>query len=189
MSAVIHCAVALALSLIADPRPAPPPAADPARVTEATAICRDLPRTLTIDPMLRKVVVDICRRAPTFRRQLLRIAAHPGLVVTIDVWRFHRTAETHASTAIKREHGQLCSADVRVRIDTGAVVELIAHELEHIMEQLDGVDLSRWVGQSGVHRAGGGHRPAQLETARAREVGRLIAAEYAATRTTDGRQP
>jgi hypothetical protein len=80
-----------------------------------------------------------------------------------------------------REDGRLITADVRIRIDaTRPVVELIAHEFEHILEQVDGIDLTRWIGRNGVYRVGSMDRGAPIETARARRVGRTVAAEYAA---------
>ena len=53
-------------------------------------------------------------------------------------------------------------------------VESMAHELEHVLEHLDGTDLPRLARQrvNGVVRSGG-----QYETARAQWVGRRVAAE------------
>ena len=53
-------------------------------------------------------------------------------------------------------------------------VESMAHELEHVLEHLDGTDLPRLARQrvNGVVRSG-----AQYETARAQWVGRRVAAE------------
>ena len=62
--------------------------------------------------------------------------------------------------------------------DARLVAELIAHEFEHILEQLDGVDLNRWVGHSGVRRVGGNREGSPIETERACQVGRLVAGEY-----------
>jgi hypothetical protein len=53
-------------------------------------------------------------------------------------------------------------------------VELIAHELEHVLEQVDGIDLRRRARQrlNGVIILGG-----RYETERARSVGRTVARE------------
>ena len=51
--------------------------------------------------------------------------------------------------------------------------ELIAHELEHILEQLDGVDLQAQAGNGVVWKAGDG----VFETRRAIEAGRRVARE------------
>ena len=56
----------------------------------------------------------------------------------------------------------------------GRYVEAIAHELEHVLEHLDGTDLARLARQrvDGVVDLGG-----QDETARAQSIGRTVARE------------
>jgi hypothetical protein len=58
--------------------------------------------------------------------------------------------------------------------DPARYVEYLAHELEHVLEQIEGVDLVRLKRQrvDGVAHVGG-----QDETARARSVGRAVARE------------
>ncbi len=64
------------------------------------------------------------------------------------------------------------SAQVYLRPDLG-VTEFIAHELEHIVEQLDGVDLKAQAGNGEVWRTGDG----AFETRRAIDSGRRVARE------------
>jgi hypothetical protein len=67
------------------------------------------------------------------------------------------------------------SASVQIEMrDPARYVEYLAHELEHVLEQIDGVDLVRLKrqGVDGVEHVGG-----QDETARARSVGRAVARE------------
>ena len=181
MSSVIRCSLVLVVALPSVLVALPVTGDEPTPVS-ATALCRDLPRSLRVDPHLRPVMVDMCRRAPTFRRQLARIAEEPGLVVTIAVWHTRSTDQTRAITRLDRALGRLRSAGVEIRIDEGdLVVELIAHEFEHILEQIDDVDLNRWAGRSGVQRVGRSDRTGTIETARARYVGRKVAAEYTLT--------
>ena len=149
-------AVVLALGLftgLASPsRPAEPLAA-----AAPAARCEALIERLRIAPRLKPVVADMCRRAPTFRRQVVRLAEQPELVITLEPGAFPIDGRTRASTEIARVDGGLRRAEVLVRPgDSLAVVELIGHEFEHILEQLDGVDLAAWVGRSGVHRVGSG---------------------------------
>ena len=62
-----------------------------------------------------------------------------------------------AQAAITRVGGEVRSVNVLVPAGGHRLLaELIAHEFEHVLEQLDGVDLQRWVGRSGVRRAAGG---------------------------------
>jgi hypothetical protein len=153
---------------------APPgAAADP---VSPAARCEDLAGGLQIAPWLQPIVVDVCRRSPTFRRQVARLADVDGLTVTV-----HRLMLPSPSTALWRVGGLVRSADVQVPSgDARMMAELLAHEFEHILEQLDGVDLKRWVGRSGVRRVGADREGSPIETERAQQVGRLVAGQYAA---------
>jgi len=56
-------------------------------------------------------------------------------------------------------------------------VELIAHELEHVVEQLDGVDLRAHAGRSDSSVRALASDEMKFETVRARRVGVLVALE------------
>jgi hypothetical protein len=136
---------------------------------------------LHIATAVRPIVADMCRRAPTFRQQVARLANEPDLTVTVERAAFQRSGSLRAQTAMRRVGGHLRSADVLVPADHElVVVEMVAHEFEHIVEQLDGVDLRRWAGRSGVYQLGATGQDGPFETERARQVGRLVAGEYAA---------
>ena len=171
-------AMVYALVIVAGSAVRVPPGVVGEQVSPA-ARCEALSANLRISPRLRPVVIDMCRRAPTFRRQVVRLAHQQGLVVTVEPGFFPITGRAQATTDIRRVNGGLRTAEVRVPGgDSLQVVELLGHEFEHILEQLDGVDLSKWVGRSGVRRVSDGSGP--VETERARQVGRLVAGEYAA---------
>jgi len=113
-------------------------------------------------------------RSPTFRRQCARIAAAPYLSVII---RSDPPVGTRARalTEIQRLSGGRVEAFVKVGFsaETG---ELIAHEIEHILEQLDGVDLP----VKARLRGSGVRRLAELEayeTTRAIVTGQRVARE------------
>ena len=113
---------------------------------------------------------------------MARLADAGGLTVTVRLVVLPSTSPCRAQTVIARVDGQVRSADVQVPAGhTRLVVELIAHEFEHIVEQLDGVDLRRWVGHGGVHRVGADQAAGPIETERARQVGLLVAGEYTAS--------
>jgi hypothetical protein len=142
--------------------------------------CQAHAATLRIAPALRPIVADLCRRSPTFRRQVTRLAAESDVVVTVEQRSFPNTASWRAHTAMTKVAGRLRSADVAIRPgDPFLVAELLGHEFEHVLEQLDGVQLASWVGRSGVYRIGHDRDDGPVETARAQEVGRLVAREYA----------
>jgi hypothetical protein len=56
----------------------------------------------------------------------------------------------------------------------GSLVELIAHELEHVIEQLDGVDLASQITRGDTARS---PRRGHYETLRAVTMGRRVAEE------------
>jgi hypothetical protein len=143
--------------------------------------CEVMAGGLRIADELRPVVVDLCRRSSTFRRQVARLADADGLTVVVQQVPCSSTSTWQAQTVIARVGGQVRAAHVQVQAgSTRLETELIAHEFEHILEQLDGVDLKKWIGHSGVYRVGPEQRDGPIETERARQVGRLVAGEYEA---------
>lgn len=158
---------------------APPGAsADPA---SPAVRCEALTGHLRLETELNAVVIDLCRRSSTFRRQVARLADAERLTVTVRQVVFPPTAAWRAQAAITRIGGQVRSVNVLVpAAGPRLVAELIAHEFEHILEQLDGVDLQRWVGRSGVRRVGTDQSDSPIETERAVQVGRLVAGEFVA---------
>jgi hypothetical protein len=145
------------------------------------ARCEALAGRLHVAPPLRPVVARMCRRAPTFRRQVVRLARAQQLDVTLSPAAFGAGARVRARTAMTRVAGELRSAVVEVpHGDALLLAELVAHEFEHIVEQLDGVDLAAWEGRSGVYRVDESVRSGAFETERARQVGRIVAGEVAA---------
>jgi hypothetical protein len=145
------------------------------------ARCAAMTARLRVSAPLRPLVAEMCRRAPTFRRQVMRLVREAGLDVTVWPAQFTAGGSTRARTAITRVDGQLRTALVEVPgSDRTQIVELVAHEFEHIVEQLDGVDLAAWAGRGGVTRIGGSTRGSPFETERARHIGRIVAAEFVA---------
>ncbi len=135
---------------------------------------------LRVEPVLRPVVIDMCRRSPTFRRQVIRLARQPGLDVRLQPGHFPTFGQVRARTALTNVDGRLRTAIVEVPAGASVLqAELVAHEFEQILEQLDGVKLAAWAGRSGVHRVGTNDRDGPFETERARQVGRTVAGEFA----------
>jgi hypothetical protein len=150
---------------------------DPARRTA----CAGLPGNLTVEMSLRALVNDMWQRAPIFRRQLARLAREPSLVLTIRIWTLNLSPSVRARTHLSRVSGDLRAAVLDIqRLDPLSVVELVAHEIEHVLEQLDGVDLARRSGRNGIRRGREGAAHESFETERARQVGVSVAREYVA---------
>jgi hypothetical protein len=131
-----------------------------------------LPANLIVPDSLRPLVTSMWRQSLTFRRQCARLAEHPDFAVHVAF--AVRVQEGWARSRLTR-HGGGGSAAVLIELG-GATrhFESMAHELEHVLEHLDGTDLPRLARQQvdGVERSGG-----QYETARARWVGRRVSAE------------
>jgi hypothetical protein len=131
-----------------------------------------VPENLTVVPTYRETVESMIERSPAFRRQCMRIAAAAHLSVVVRI-KHPLSAGPRARTQITRaDEGRLIAA---VEIDPfGDFMELLAHELEHVIEQLDGIDLAAKanIANSGVHSCAEG-----FETRRAVRVGTLVALE------------
>ena len=131
------------------------------------------PPNLSVPSPYRTTVERMIERSPMFRRQCLRLAAAPHLTVIVKM--LHPlTAGPLARTEIKREDGSRLVATVAIN-PLGDFMELLAHELEHVIEQLDGIDLAvkASVANSGVRSCVDG----TFETSRAVRVGSVVAVQ------------
>jgi hypothetical protein len=123
----------------------------------------------------RPVVQEMLQRSPTFRRQCWRITTASDLVVTLQPGSRPMVTRVRARTRISRD-GHRLVANIEI-FSPDQAAELIAHELEHVIEQLDGVDLASKAdaAMSGVRR---GEAPEpSFETVRATRAGMTVAAE------------
>jgi len=130
------------------------------------------PSNLSVPSMYRAIVDQMLERSPMFRRQCLRLTGAPHLAVVVRM--LHPfIAGARARTQVRAAEGRLIAA-VEINM-AGDFVELLAHELEHVIEQLDGIDLAAKaaVPRSGVRTCGDG----TFETSRAVRVGTLVALE------------
>jgi hypothetical protein len=140
-----------------------------------------LPAQLIVPEAVRDVMRMMWRRSPTFRRQCARIASAGAGSLTITVIRGlpSRRDAYGALTHVRRTSGTVLRAQVYLGGPIGDV-ESLAHELEHIIEQLDGVDLAEQAHRpyTGVTAIGA----AAFETERALRAGRCVAAEVRSVR-------
>ncbi|MPY89706.1 MAG: hypothetical protein GEU99_17510 [Luteitalea sp.] len=135
---------------------------------------------LRVDPALQPILARMWDRSPTFRAQCARLADAPDLLVA--VWYDDRVVRgtRRAATTFVRHAGRLVSAQVRLAHGHDPT-ELLAHELEHVMEQLDGVQLRMAIAtREGVSRAPDG----SFETKRAIEAGLQVQREVRRGRDT-----
>ncbi|HEX2456487.1 MAG TPA: hypothetical protein VHI99_22500 [Vicinamibacterales bacterium] len=141
----------------------------------------ELPKNLIVPALYRELVESMRLRSATFRRQCLRIASESRLTVVLEAGPPPAHLRALAWTRVARVDGRL-DAVIRLGKDYPAP-GLIAHELEHVIEQLDGVDLQRKsrLDSTGVHECMCGGATA-FETARAVRAGLQVTAELRAHR-------
>jgi hypothetical protein len=147
--------------------PAPPSATDPT-----------LPANITVPSTIAPVMRDMLDASPTFRRQCARIARATEGRVEITIQK-PRSVQYHGMSMIRHGKSRTWTATVEVFISND-LPELLAHELEHVIEYIDGVDLPRLAqqGLAGVARSGS----ELYETARAIATGKRVRSEFEARR-------
>lgn len=137
-----------------------------------------LPSNVSVPSNYEPLVATMLQRSPTFRRQCRRIAHAANLTISVRSAGLSVAGRLRARTTIVTKNGTVSAAiEVRQMEDP---VELIAHEIEHIIEQLDGIDLASKaaISTSGVHTAASDRHA--YETVRAKRVGLAVAAEVRA---------
>ena len=124
---------------------------------------------LVVKPTLAGVVDDGLERSPTFRRLCLDLA-EARAVVALEWGR--GDSQSRAFSRIEMQDGVVVAL---VSIPpVGEAIELVAHEVQHVLEKTRGLDFeaeSKRPG-SGVWRAFGGY-----ETQAAIDIGRQVAME------------
>jgi hypothetical protein len=175
MTSSLTCIIAVAIVMVSCARHAD---AQGTEATEGVEPCASPLPALQIEKVLEPIVREMCQRSPTFRRQMIRIADAPGLVVTVARRRVRTSSGAEAVTRFERADRLLRRADVEIGpADQASLVELIAHELEHVLEQLDDVNLTYMAQGPGVRSYPSERGPA-FDTARARQIGLDVAAEF-----------
>jgi hypothetical protein len=129
------------------------------------------PCRLVVKPTLLGVIEEGWERSPTFRRQCRELAAASAVVVL--EWRESRDSQSRATTRMGTDFTGVIVALVYIPPVTTAI-ELVAHEIEHVLELTRGQDLAAQSRRrdSGVWQAFGG-----FESRRAIDVGRQVARE------------
>jgi hypothetical protein len=129
---------------------------------------------LAVTSMYQPLIAQMLERSPRFRRQCARLARATNLEITL---RSEARSDHHAdawTTIARRADG---TRQVTISIVAGPrTIELIAHEFEHVIEQIDGIDLRHkaTLRASGVRTCECGH-VAMYETDRAIAAGLQVA--------------
>lgn len=136
-------------------------------------VCATLPENITVPAVYQARVQQLIAQSPTLRRQCLAIASAPDVVVAIRP-AGRLSANCRARTAFVRTRSGVLRAVVDLPVSRD-FTELLAHELEHVVEQIEGINLERLAvrADSGVWTTG----PNAYETTRAMRVGLRAARE------------
>lgn len=147
---------------------------------DGTAV--DLPAAFDVSAILpgsnipgaaRQLLERMWSGSPTFRRQCARLAGARA-ALAIDFHHPRHANDAHAETTVTRRGG--LRATIHLRGDDVDVLMHLAHEMEHVLEQLDDVDLALAVAGR-VHGARAPRHGEVFETSRAIAIGRLVARE------------
>jgi hypothetical protein len=137
-----------------------------------------LPANIELLPYLAATLEEMYDRSATFRAQCQRIADVPHLRVSIqpDGW---MRSSCRAFTTIRRRQ-RFVDAQVHLPPLGTMFAELIGHEFEHIIEQVEGLNLRELasVKGSGVHEV----ERDLFETDRAQRIGKIVADEVRTSR-------
>ncbi len=169
MSRLVHpvgCFAGLFLALACFPLPA-------AAVEEAPALAA-LPPVIQVESLLRTVTARMLEKSPTFKRQCNLIGASGTVVVKVRVVPAPRNSFTRATSTFRRYTSGITVVDVEIPA-ASRVVELLAHEFEHIAEYVEGVDLKSMARKRPDEAFQ--LRDGSFETSRAVHAGRAAAQE------------
>ncbi len=146
-----------------------------ARIEMAT-----LPPNLILSRQAKPLVEKVWRHSPTFRLQCERIAQAQWLKVRLTfIPKTSAPGKYRALTTVNRRSG-LARIEIYAPND---YVELIGHEFEHVLEQIEGLNLAALAEEKGGQTLR--HADGAFETARALDAGRKVKAEYKSARSLD----
>jgi hypothetical protein len=135
-----------------------------------------IPSNVKVSSVYWKLVDEMLGRSPTFRRQMIRLAAAPYLTVRLQAAAPSWQRGVRATTKFDRDRSGRLTAHIEIAPMIDAT-ELIAHEIEHVIEQLDQIDLEAKASQarSGVRATVSDG--IFFETTRASRIGLQVAHE------------
>lgn len=143
-----------------------------AQAQQPHAACPQLPANLHVANSYRAWMMDLIARSPTLGRQCEVITSASHVQIYLESSR-HLTGCCRARANFTRD-GRSIHVVIEIPM-TADFPELLAHELEHVVEQIEGVNLRAMAGtpRSGVREVGTN----VYETSRATRAGRAAAGE------------
>jgi hypothetical protein len=145
-----------------------------------TGLPTGFPTNIVVQAELRAAVAQLWEGSPTFRAQCQKIGEHKRYRVAVVIEPSLSLSRSFRAQCVMRAYSS-GFVTARVMVPRSLhVTELIPHELEHIVEHIEGVNVKRNVNKPGrdTYDAGGG----RIETVRASRVGRQARQELEASR-------
>ena len=136
----------------------------------------ELPENIRVGDDMMEVVATLLARSPTLRAQCARIAATPRARIVVEVTGSRLGSQARARATARRYDSGLLTVVIELpAMAIADFAELLAHELEHVIELIDNVDLAALMKQrsAGVTKTSDG----LYETTRAQAAGKAVAAE------------
>lgn len=144
----------------------------PTRATVCDAPTFRLPPSVDVEDGLEPVVRWALEYSPTFRQQCRALVAEPGFTATVRVTARRAGNNTRASAVFREQPTGSLSADIEIG-NSAELPELLGHEIEHLLERLDGVDLVAMTRLGEARRLSDG----AFETRRAIAAGQRVSGE------------
>ena len=131
-----------------------------------------LPRTVVVEPGLEPLVRSTLEYSPTFRQQCRILEAAPAVSARVRVMSQTPGAAERAFSVVRKNAAGAIDATIEIR-NAADTAELLGHEFEHVIEQLDGVNLARLESAGEARRLEDG----AFETRRAIAAGQRVLGE------------
>ena len=147
-------------------------------VARATA-GHQLPPNIRTTDDLRPLIEDLLARSPTLREQTAKISIARKTWVSVTFTSGRLPSLARARSTARRYHTGLLVVDVEIPPASQDFAELLAHELEHVTEFIEGVDFKKLARtrHAGIIQCSS---DGSFETERAQKAGRTVKFEVEA---------
>jgi hypothetical protein len=140
----------------------------------AHAELSDLPSNLSVPHGLRPILRRVLERSPMFREQMHALARKPQVRMMVTYGGTRGDRPYYALSVVRKHEWGAMFVDTTLYVPAD-VIELIGHEIEHVREQMEGLDLRKLAHDrgTGVFDLNG-----HYETMRAIEAGQRVTREF-----------
>jgi hypothetical protein len=146
--------------------------------TSISNVPTGFPTNIVVQAELRGAVARLWESSPTFRAQCMKIGEHKRYHVALVIEpSLNLNRNWRAQCVLRAYSSGFVMAHVMVP-HRREITELIPHELEHIVEHIDGIDVRREASRPGTNAYDIGN--GRIETLRATRVGRQARQELEA---------